>query len=109
MWKLPDHERWRVEHPPSTWDRSDLHSIDYGASRPEAFAACTTPLGEHVRATGLRLLDDRYRVLVARFTRRQPTAYERIELDQSERAIGQLQAMEPVAPLQASKTAGPFV
>jgi len=108
IWGVPERERWRVDHPPSTWDRDASARVDYGPRAVETFAPITTALAEHVRQTGLRVLGARYRELSARARRRPLTAIERSEMDKTERAIGQLEAMAPIAPLQAGQKAGPL-
>ena len=108
IWAVRDSDRWRVDHPPSSWPRLDPASIDHGTPAVETFEPVTTEAGGHVRKTGLRLLGKRYRTLAERANRRSPTPYERNELESLERAIGQLQAMAPTGPLQPGQKGRAF-
>jgi hypothetical protein len=107
-WKAPAADTWRMEHPPSSWQYLDPHEIDYGGSEVETFAPVDTPMGEHARQTGMKFLGARYRELAERTKRRKLHPKEREELDSIERALSQLQAMAPVAPLRTGNAGGPL-
>lgn len=62
-------------------------------NEPVPLEAVTTPLGEHLRLEGIRLLTGKYDSLANRARRRPPTQLERRDLDACEAAILELEAM----------------
>lgn len=69
----------------------------------EVFAPVETEGGELVRQTGLRVLGERFHLLVERSRRRELTGLERADATSCGRVLETLQAMAPVGALMPAR------
>ena len=110
-WKVPDGERWRFDHPPSSW--AHVRHFDDERERaqagPDDFGPVTTAAGENMRQLALRVLQPRFDVLVQRAKRRTLTANELREAGELEKALALIESMCPAEPTAADETGALWV
>jgi hypothetical protein len=102
LWHVPDAEKWRCEHPPSSWPYTDIPSdadapaFAQAPAEPEYFGPVTTTAGERARLEGIRLLRPRYEALAQRAGRRRLTTFEEREMRSLAGALETLAGMSPL-------------